>query len=46
MTAYQEGGAAYFAQVPTEHVRHWPTARRESWLRGREDARTKAAWAL
>jgi hypothetical protein len=46
MTAYQEGGAAFFAQVPTDHVRHWPAARRENWLRGWQEARLKAGWAL
>ncbi|MDO9489471.1 MAG: hypothetical protein Q7J32_13940 [Sphingomonadaceae bacterium] len=46
MSIYEEGGAAFFAQVPTDRVRHWPEARRESWLRGWNNARVKAAWAL
>ena len=46
MSVYQEGGAAFFAQIPTDRARHWPTTRRDDWLRGWHDARAKAAWAL
>lgn len=42
MSIYEEGRAAFRAQVSVEHARHWPTARREHWQRGWSDARAEA----
>ncbi|MFC3711331.1 hypothetical protein ACFOMD_02035 [Sphingoaurantiacus capsulatus] len=42
MSVYEEGRAAFRAQVPIDFARHWPTARRERWQQGWTDARLEA----
>lgn len=38
MSLYEEGRAAFRADISLNHARHWPPARRELWSQGWLDA--------
>ena len=46
MSVYEQGRVAFHAEVPAEHCRHWPAARREDWLRGWKAAQDVAPPAV